>query len=562
MLQRLLSRAAGALSRVGGECIVAGDLRGVRLSAGIVAVQAVDEARARRRGRLRNLAIEQASAKLILTGDCAVELSPDAWPSAVLEWAEPIGPDVPYLFGLRILSARGCRACDWMSIDRSGHLVHLEYGEPAEELVVGAGYVGMSRAAWEISGGFDDGWVGTGEEIEFSRRQLKRTRTPLIFCDALSGIRLWEIPPGQVLRLCSETRRIQDPEVGAGAKRVLIDYQGRWGLGDLVCSEPLVRGLRECYGQEAEIRYLGHAGNAAYAPEFDGAAPSGFQPDRIVEVKLFNHMSLEEYARLEALPSLVEHMCSYGDVSPCDPNPRLNLGVPEVRFLEKLQLDRRRTPLVAICSDGFDPYRSWPAERFEKLAQRIRRRGGTILELGLKERLGIGLDLVGKLQIREAAAAVAACDLFIGNNSSLLHYAQAGDIPCLAFFSLALPERFMHDDRLVLPVQKADLQCIDCMTKDFAGRNRRGCEAKPQARCMLELPLEAGLSALDLLFDEYLADCPRRGEEGARARKFRATVYFERAQRLLALGHRERAASFRLAAAMRLRPPGSVVACS
>jgi hypothetical protein len=32
--------------------------------------------------------------------------------------------------------------------------------------------------------------------------------------------------------------------------RILVDYQGAWGLGDLLCSDPLLLGLREKYGPD------------------------------------------------------------------------------------------------------------------------------------------------------------------------------------------------------------------------------------------------------------------------------------------------------------------------
>lgn len=339
------------------------------------------------------------------------------------------------------------------------------------------------------------------------------------------------------------------------ALRILVEYRGRWGLGDLVCSEPLIRTLRELHGPSAEIRWRGHAGNAAHCPAFDGEAPNGFVPDHVVAIELFDRMPLERYAELEALPSLVQHMASYAGVMPIDQQPRLHLGPEELWFEQKLGIWRLPRPLVAICADGSDPYRAWPVARFRALAQRVQELGGTVLELGVRERLGVGADFVGKLTIRQSAALLSGCDLFVGNNSGLLHYAQAADVPALGLFSVALPERFVHDDRMVVPVQLEELACIDCMTRDFAGRNRDGCRATPEAVCMQELPLELALAILETIFAEYLSDCPRRGHEGPRARAFRARIYAERAARLLARGHTRRAGAF-LAFAQERLPQG------
>ena len=146
--------------------------------------------------------------------------------------------------------------------------------------------------------------------------------------------------------------------------------------------------------------------------------------------------------------------------------------------------------------------------------------------------------------MRGTAAVLSQCDLFIGNNSGPFHYAQAAGVPCITFFSLALPERFIHDGRMVVPVQRDDLACIDCMTRDFAGRNRTGCTNDVDAACMSGLPLEAGIEALNRVFDEYLMDCPQRGQEGPRARAFRTRLCMDQAQRLLERGHGQRAARF------------------
>ncbi len=327
-------------------------------------------------------------------------------------------------------------------------------------------------------------------------------------------------------------------------RRILIEYRGGWGLGDRLCSEPLIRGLFERHGPDVEIRYHGDPGNAGFSPCFTGPADDEFEPDLTVQIDLFDRMTLEQYAVREAMPSLVDHMCSYGGVYPKDRTPRLNLGEDEQWLIEQMDLDRLPRPLVAICADSSDPYRGWPVERHRAVAEHAQRRGATVIEIGTNAKLGVGIDLVDALPIRGTAAVLSQCDLFIGNNSGPFHYAQAAGVPAIVFFSLAMPERFIHDGRMVVPVQRDDLACIDCMTRDFAGRNRSGCTNEIDAACIQGLPVEAGLEALDRVFDEYLIDCPTRGEEGPTARAFRARLCMEQAQRLLERGHGPRAARF------------------
>ncbi|HHI79249.1 MAG TPA: hypothetical protein ENK02_04665 [Planctomycetes bacterium] len=324
--------------------------------------------------------------------------------------------------------------------------------------------------------------------------------------------------------------------------RVLVDFRGPWGLGDLVCAEPMLRGLREFHGPRAEIRIRGHAGNCAYSPAIDGQAPPDFRPDRVVPVRLFTELGQRAYAALEALPSLVDHLCAYAAHFPQNRTPMLHLGPSERELAQRLGVKELRHPIVALCADGSDPFRALPLGHFQALGKEVLARGGSLIELGARERLGLGHDLVGKLPIRAAAAVLEHCDLFIGNNSGLLHYAQGADCPVLGFFSLALPERFIHEGRLVVAVQHPGLSCLDCMTRDFEGRNARGCTAQPEAACMRTFPLQTAQDALARVFDEYLSQRPWLGRDLAfgrsvlesQVRRLRAQGFHERADRMIA----------------------------
>ncbi|MBO6784261.1 MAG: glycosyltransferase family 9 protein [Alphaproteobacteria bacterium] len=52
------------------------------------------------------------------------------------------------------------------------------------------------------------------------------------------------------------------------------------------------------------------------------------------------------------------------------------------------------------------------------------------------------IDLVGKVDLPVAAACLKRCDLFIGNDSGLMHMAAAVGTPTLGLFGPSLPERY------------------------------------------------------------------------------------------------------------------------
>ncbi|MGE3350719.1 MAG: glycosyltransferase family 9 protein [Planctomycetota bacterium] len=286
---------------------------------------------------------------------------------------------------------------------------------------------------------------------------------------------------------------------------VLVDYQGAWGLGDLLCSDPMMLGLIERHGRDTRIWLRGKVGNVIHNPLVQGMARSGQRHDRTVEVKLFTHMDRAAYGALEAMPSLIDHMCSYAGVTPSDRRPRLHLCPDDRAVVRTLALPRR--PRIALCADWLDPLRHWPVDRWQQVARALQQAGATVVEVGAVTRLGVGLDLVGRLEVRQTAAVLAACDLFVGNNSGLFHYAQAAGTPCVTLFSLATPARFVHPGARVRAVEASGLPCLHCMTRCFAAMQRTGCIAAPHGRCMTDIPVAQVLEAIDAALQDGL----RRG---------------------------------------------------
>ena len=67
--------------------------------------------------------------------------------------------------------------------------------------------------------------------------------------------------------------------------------------------------------------------------------------------------SWKAYGRLEALSSLIDHMCSYANVLPSDRRPRIHLHADDLAVLQALPLPPRAGPRIAICADFLDPLR-------------------------------------------------------------------------------------------------------------------------------------------------------------------------------------------------------------
>jgi heptosyltransferase-2 len=109
-------------------------------------------------------------------------------------------------------------------------------------------------------------------------------------------------------------------------------------------------------------------------------------------------------------------------------------------------------PLVGLNpSAAYGPAKQWPPDRYAALADALSRDfGARIVLFGgpgdgpLGARIaammqGTCLDLSGKTELGEAMALIEACDLFITNDSGLMHAAAALQVPSIAIFGSTNP---------------------------------------------------------------------------------------------------------------------------
>ncbi len=137
------------------------------------------------------------------------------------------------------------------------------------------------------------------------------------------------------------------------------------------------------------------------------------------------------------------------------PPPRLWPGAAHERDAERLLPEG---PTLALGPTANWRGKQWPGENFAALAQRLTADdgilpGATILMFGAASEReaaaaaaeglppGQVLDLVGKVDLLTAAALLARCDFYVGNDSGLMHIAAASGAPTLGLFG---PSREAH----------------------------------------------------------------------------------------------------------------------
>jgi len=163
---------------------------------------------------------------------------------------------------------------------------------------------------------------------------------------------------------------------------------------------------------------------------------------------------------------------------------------------EKILLERNLSlddKIVGINPGAtYGPAKQWPFDRYARLADKIQAftEGRVIIFGGPNDRnLGENisqkmqhrpLDLSGKTSLGEAMALIEKCDLFITNDSGLMHVAAALDVPLIAVFGSTnsiTTGPLSQNSRIV----QVPLECSPCLRPECA---------KGHLNCMDQISVE------------------------------------------------------------------------
>lgn len=177
-----------------------------------------------------------------------------------------------------------------------------------------------------------------------------------------------------------------------------------------------------------------------------------------------------------------------------------------------LSLATRHSPLVAIHpgSGGYSLARRWSPKGFTEVADAlVERYGAHIVLVGKEEEGGSqvvalmkeeALNLEGKTTLKQLAAVLKRCNLFIGADSGVMHLACAVGTPVVAIFGPSNYKAWgpwMPGNERRAVVVRADMPCSPCSYVGFSVGRREGCEAKTCMRMVApEMVLEAAAELL------------------------------------------------------------------
>ena len=175
-------------------------------------------------------------------------------------------------------------------------------------------------------------------------------------------------------------------------------------------------------------------------------------------------------------------------VDTTDAQPHLQLTETEQatadRFLAEAGVTSERL-LIGIHPGGNWEYKLWSTEKYTQLGTALsKQKNATILlfagpnERKLQSQVADMMDtppiLVKTENLREVAALIAACDVYIGNDTGPMHIAAAVRTPVIALFGSTSHIRSgPYGEKHTVVKSEMDLGCNPC----HPGRNPGGCGA-------------------------------------------------------------------------------------
>lgn len=318
---------------------------------------------------------------------------------------------------------------------------------------------------------------------------------------------------GDCILLCPFLRHLK--RKGAGEVTV-VTKQAYLGLFAATTGVDRVVAL----GKKAGLRGLHQIARSRRPEDFVLADAHGSLRSRMLcaalggaEVRIEKHYiqrtALILFKRRCRIPRVTERYSRLGEALGLPPleTPVGGIEVPaHARRTAASLLGRVDGPYICLAPGSRWPMKQWAADNYAELARRIAfELGYHVVLLGdandahaarpiVREARGRVTDLLGRTGILEAAAVIEGARVFIGNDSGLMHLAEAVGVPVIALFGPTVEEFGYYPSLPESKVIERSLPCRPC-----SRNGRRPCPRGTQ-ECLTGIPVDSVEEALwDLL---------------------------------------------------------------
>ncbi|MFO0773133.1 MAG: lipopolysaccharide heptosyltransferase II [Nitrospiraceae bacterium] len=192
-------------------------------------------------------------------------------------------------------------------------------------------------------------------------------------------------------------------------------------------------------------------------------------------------------------------------LDPAAERPQLFFSAEEEAHAEQLMqtlcAGESSTPVVMLHPGARYWFKAWPPERFAELADRLMETCGCLVLLGggaAEQPIGCAIEqiargrivnLIGTIGLREYAALVKRCALFIGNDNGAMHIAAAVGTPVVGLFGPSDPAEWAP----LGPYTQICYKGVDCRPC-FHPTCRRG-----EQNCMRQIGIDEVFAAAKTL---------------------------------------------------------------
>jgi len=258
-----------------------------------------------------------------------------------------------------------------------------------------------------------------------------------------------------------------------------------WNLGDEIMAIPVYKAVRDKFPNSiinAKVRYPEILYNNPYINQ--------------INTKMINYdriFDLKEENKTENRITYLEKKLKF----------KINDRIPKVHIRENeivrdyiLEAVHSNKKKVALSAGANWNSRQWGIEKFKKIAKYLIDKYDLLLiELGRDcESIGLGLNLINKTSIREAAIILKRCNLFIGNDSGLLHLALAVGTPVIGLYGPLNPCKLVENKNIFYPVWSR-INCRGCWSNGYMLHPDVCPKGNPE--CLSQIDAEDVIRTLD-----------------------------------------------------------------
>jgi len=250
---------------------------------------------------------------------------------------------------------------------------------------------------------------------------------------------------------------------------------------------------------------LSDGDRSAFLTALSGARMKiGFNREGLWRGKVYSWSSKGQYGTMHMLDYHAQSLIPLG-LEPRVCAPELNVSDEESQAAEQILANNglKGVNWVMLHPAARYWFKAWPPERFAALGDALIKEGVQVVLIGSEHEQSVAeevmqagqqkfVSLVGKTTLRELAALMKECRVFVGNDAGPMHMAAAVSCPVVALFGPTDPAVWGPRGKSCQVIYKG-LDCRECFYP--------GC-SRGEMSCMGQISVEEVLDASKVLLSK------------------------------------------------------------